>query len=69
MYGGNIKFVIPFVTVCNIALTLEVKRGRDVCEQIPVYAEWGEARFMKEAYARAQRLSAVYEEECRRLGG
>ncbi len=50
-------------------LTLEVKRGRDVCEQIPVYAEWGEARFMKEAYARAQRLSAVYEEECRRLGG
>lgn len=50
-------------------LTLEVKRGRDICEQLPIYAEWGESRFMKEAYARADRLRTIFEEACRRLGG
>ena len=48
-------------------LTLEVKKGRDVCRQLPIYAEWGEARFMKEAYARADRLRTIFEEACRRL--
>ena len=50
-------------------LTLEVKKGRDVCRQLPIYAEWGEARFMKEAYARADRLRTIFEEACRRLDG
>lgn len=50
-------------------LTLEVKKGRDVCRQLPIYAEWGETRFMKEAYARADRLRTIFEEACRRLGG
>lgn len=50
-------------------LTLEVKKGRTICEQLPIYAEWGEARFMKEAYARADRLRTIFEEACRRLDG
>lgn len=50
-------------------LTLEVKKGRDVCRQLPIYAEWGEERFLKEAYARADRLRQIYDDACRELDG
>lgn len=38
---------------------LEVKRGRDVCRNIPAYREMGQKRFFAEAYKRAVKLTEM----------
>jgi len=44
-------------------LTLEVKRGRDCCDQKEEYARMGQRAFFEEAYRRARRLESMFRGE------